>query len=185
VLAAAPRLSEAVILVKPQFEAGRGNVGKGGIVRDPEVHKLAVDRVADCVSSLGWQVTETMPSPITGAEATGSSSSTACGVNLQPIDVKLSFNSHPLHWDRMVGVAIVCKPHKEELARLLPELVAWLRARGFEPFLDCEGGALCSTAPVVDRAQMPLRSPGLVIVLGGTGHYCLWRAYSPQPARPS
>ena len=68
VLAAAPRLSEAVILVKPQFEAGRGNVGKGGIVRDPEVHKLAVDRVADCVSSLGWQVTETMPSPITGAE---------------------------------------------------------------------------------------------------------------------
>ena len=69
----------------------------------------------------------------------------------------------------MVGVAIVCKPHKEELARLLPELVAWLRARGFEPFLDCEGGALCSTAPVVDRAQMPLRSPGLVIVLGGDG----------------
>ena len=68
VLAAAPRLSEAVILVKPQFEAGRGNVGKGVIVRDPEVHKLAVDRVADCVSSLGWQVTETMPSPITGAE---------------------------------------------------------------------------------------------------------------------
>jgi hypothetical protein len=38
VLAAAPALEEAVILVKPQFEAGRGNVGKGGIVRDPEAH---------------------------------------------------------------------------------------------------------------------------------------------------
>jgi len=68
VLAAAPSLIEAVILVKPQFEAGRGNVGKGGIVRDPEAHRLAIDKVAACVASLGWQVVETIPSPITGAE---------------------------------------------------------------------------------------------------------------------
>ncbi len=68
VFAAAPALTEAVILVKPQFEAGRGHVGKGGIVRDPEAHKLAVDKVADCVRSLGWQVVETIPSPITGTE---------------------------------------------------------------------------------------------------------------------
>jgi 23S rRNA (cytidine1920-2'-O)/16S rRNA (cytidine1409-2'-O)-methyltransferase len=68
VLAAAPALTEAVILVKPQFEAGRGHVGKGGIVRDPEAHQLAIDRVADCLRSLGWQVVETIPSPITGAE---------------------------------------------------------------------------------------------------------------------
>ena len=68
VLEAAPGLAEAVILVKPQFEAGRGHVGKGGIVRDPEAHKLAVDRVADCVRSLGWEVVESIPSPITGAE---------------------------------------------------------------------------------------------------------------------
>jgi 23S rRNA (cytidine1920-2'-O)/16S rRNA (cytidine1409-2'-O)-methyltransferase len=68
VLAAAPTLEEAVILVKPQFEAGRGNVGKGGIVRDPEAHRLAIDRVADCVLALEWQVIETIPSPITGME---------------------------------------------------------------------------------------------------------------------
>jgi 23S rRNA (cytidine1920-2'-O)/16S rRNA (cytidine1409-2'-O)-methyltransferase len=68
VFAAAPALTEAVILVKPQFEAGRGHIGKGGIVRDPEAHQLAIDRVADCVRSLGWQVVETIPSPITGAE---------------------------------------------------------------------------------------------------------------------
>jgi 23S rRNA (cytidine1920-2'-O)/16S rRNA (cytidine1409-2'-O)-methyltransferase len=68
VFTAAPSLVEAVILVKPQFEAGRGHVGKGGIVRDPEAHQLAVDRVADCVRSLGWEVVETIPSPITGAE---------------------------------------------------------------------------------------------------------------------
>ena len=68
VFAAAPLLIEAVVLVKPQFEAGRGHVGKGGIVRDPEAHQLAINRVADCVRSLGWQVVETIPSPITGAE---------------------------------------------------------------------------------------------------------------------
>jgi 23S rRNA (cytidine1920-2'-O)/16S rRNA (cytidine1409-2'-O)-methyltransferase len=68
VLEAATGLAEAVILVKPQFEAGRGHVGKGGIVRDHEAHKLAVDRVADCVVSLGWKTVESIPSPITGAE---------------------------------------------------------------------------------------------------------------------
>ncbi len=68
VLAAAPSLTEAVILVKPQFEAGREHVGKGGVVRDPAAHGLAVAKVAQCVRSLGWQVVETIPSPITGAE---------------------------------------------------------------------------------------------------------------------
>jgi 23S rRNA (cytidine1920-2'-O)/16S rRNA (cytidine1409-2'-O)-methyltransferase len=68
VFAAAPALVEAVILVKPQFEAGREHVGKGGIVRDPAAHQLAIDRVAECVRSLGWTVVETIPSPITGVE---------------------------------------------------------------------------------------------------------------------
>jgi 23S rRNA (cytidine1920-2'-O)/16S rRNA (cytidine1409-2'-O)-methyltransferase len=68
VFEAAPSLIEAIILVKPQFEAGRRNVGKGGIVRDPDAHRLAIDRVAECVVSLGWRTAETMPSPITGAE---------------------------------------------------------------------------------------------------------------------
>jgi len=68
VLAAAPSLTEAVILVKPQFEAGREHVGKGGIVRDPKAHALAIAKVAACLESLGWQVNGTIPSPITGAE---------------------------------------------------------------------------------------------------------------------
>jgi len=68
VLAAAPDLTEAVILIKPQFEAEREHVGKGGIVRDPAVHQLAVDKVVDCVQSLFWRVVEVIPSPITGVE---------------------------------------------------------------------------------------------------------------------
>ncbi len=68
VFQAAPKLREAVILVKPQFEAGREHVGKGGIVRDPAAHQLAIDRVAGCVRDLNWEVVETIPSPITGME---------------------------------------------------------------------------------------------------------------------
>ncbi|HKD60001.1 MAG TPA: TlyA family RNA methyltransferase [Terracidiphilus sp.] len=68
VFAAARALTETVILVKPQFEAGRGNVGKGGIVRDPEIHKLAVESVANAVAELSWHVVEIIPSPITGTE---------------------------------------------------------------------------------------------------------------------
>src|ERR1035438_8777673 len=69
----------------------------------------------------------------------------------------------------MVRVAIVCKPQKEELTRLLPELIGWLRRHGFEPLLDREGGCYTADAPGVDRAQMPTEKPGLVIVLGGDG----------------
>jgi 23S rRNA (cytidine1920-2'-O)/16S rRNA (cytidine1409-2'-O)-methyltransferase len=68
VLEAASSLREAIVLVKPQFEAGREHVGKGGIVRDPAAHQLSIERVAECFRSLGWVVVETIPSPITGAE---------------------------------------------------------------------------------------------------------------------
>ena len=68
VFAAAPLLVEAVVLVKPQFEAGREHVGKGGVVRDPAAHAMAVAKVADCLRALGWKVVETIPSPLTGAE---------------------------------------------------------------------------------------------------------------------
>jgi 23S rRNA (cytidine1920-2'-O)/16S rRNA (cytidine1409-2'-O)-methyltransferase len=58
---------EMVILIKPQFEAGRGQVGKGGIVRDPLVHQACCDKVAAAVRSLGFR-TAIMESPILGAE---------------------------------------------------------------------------------------------------------------------
>jgi 23S rRNA (cytidine1920-2'-O)/16S rRNA (cytidine1409-2'-O)-methyltransferase len=61
-------LGEAVILVKPQFEAGREHVGKGGIVRDPAAHQLAVHRVEDAVRAIGGQALALIDSPILGME---------------------------------------------------------------------------------------------------------------------
>ncbi len=71
--------------------------------------------------------------------------------------------------ERMVRVAIVCKPQKEELERLLPELIVWLRLHGFDPMLDREGGQYTDAAPAVDRAEISAWKPELVIVLGGDG----------------
>jgi len=68
--AAAPLLQpggEMVILVKPQFEVGKGQVGKGGIVREPELQEAACRRVSEAARQLGFE-TGIMESPILGAE---------------------------------------------------------------------------------------------------------------------
>jgi 23S rRNA (cytidine1920-2'-O)/16S rRNA (cytidine1409-2'-O)-methyltransferase len=58
---------QMVILIKPQFEVGKGQVGKGGIVRDPQLHQAACDRVTGAVREFGFE-TSIMDSPILGAE---------------------------------------------------------------------------------------------------------------------
>ena len=57
-----------VALIKPQFEAGREEVGKGGVVRDPAVHCRVCTEVADWLESVGWSVADVTESPITGPE---------------------------------------------------------------------------------------------------------------------
>jgi 23S rRNA (cytidine1920-2'-O)/16S rRNA (cytidine1409-2'-O)-methyltransferase len=55
-------------LIKPQFEAGRGEIGKGGVVRDPAVHERVCAEVAAWLTDAGWLVEGITPSPITGPE---------------------------------------------------------------------------------------------------------------------
>ena len=57
-----------IALVKPQFEAGRAEVGKGGVVRDPAVHQRVCQDAAAWVESRGWRVLGITQSPITGPE---------------------------------------------------------------------------------------------------------------------
>ncbi len=68
--AIAPLLStprRMVVLVKPQFEVGRGEIGKGGIVRDPELHEAACARVRNAIEAQGLH-SAIIPSPILGTE---------------------------------------------------------------------------------------------------------------------
>jgi 23S rRNA (cytidine1920-2'-O)/16S rRNA (cytidine1409-2'-O)-methyltransferase len=57
-----------VALVKPQFEAERGEIGKGGVIRDPAVHQRVSEAAQAWVSSRGWSVVGLIESPITGPE---------------------------------------------------------------------------------------------------------------------
>jgi 23S rRNA (cytidine1920-2'-O)/16S rRNA (cytidine1409-2'-O)-methyltransferase len=59
---------ELVVLVKPQFEAGREHVRKGGIVRDPEAQKSAVDKVTRALIQIGFANVDCIDSPILGTE---------------------------------------------------------------------------------------------------------------------
>ncbi|MGQ3177818.1 MAG: TlyA family RNA methyltransferase [Blastomonas fulva] len=55
-----------VALIKPQFEVGRDQIGKGGVVRDPALHAAVCDRVMQWLDSIDWPVTGLTQSPITG-----------------------------------------------------------------------------------------------------------------------
>lgn len=57
-----------VALIKPQFEVGRAEVGKGGVVRDPELHARVCGEVREWIEGLGWQVQGIVESPIKGPE---------------------------------------------------------------------------------------------------------------------
>ena len=68
-LALAAEKAQLVALIKPQFEAGPANVGKGGVVRDPEVHRQVCERAAAWVAAQpGWSVIGIIESPILGPE---------------------------------------------------------------------------------------------------------------------
>jgi len=58
--------AEGVVLVKPQFEAGRENVGKGGVVRDPEVHERVLADLESAAQELGFAPGPVIPSPLIG-----------------------------------------------------------------------------------------------------------------------
>ncbi len=59
---------QLVALIKPQFEVGRAEVGKGGVVRDPALHARVCGEVRGWIEALGWQVQGVVESPITGPE---------------------------------------------------------------------------------------------------------------------
>jgi 23S rRNA (cytidine1920-2'-O)/16S rRNA (cytidine1409-2'-O)-methyltransferase len=62
------REAELVALIKPQFEAGKGQVGKGGIVRDEATRAAVVEKIVEFVKGLGLEVKGVIPSPITGQD---------------------------------------------------------------------------------------------------------------------
>jgi 23S rRNA (cytidine1920-2'-O)/16S rRNA (cytidine1409-2'-O)-methyltransferase len=67
-LALAKSGAALIALIKPQFEVGKGRVGKGGVVRDPALHEEVCARIAGWLPAQGWTVLGVTPSPIQGPE---------------------------------------------------------------------------------------------------------------------
>ena len=59
---------QVLCLIKPQFEAGKENVGKKGVVRDPKIHKMVLDNFVELVNSLGFRILGLTFSPVKGPE---------------------------------------------------------------------------------------------------------------------
>jgi 23S rRNA (cytidine1920-2'-O)/16S rRNA (cytidine1409-2'-O)-methyltransferase len=58
--------AHVVALIKPQFEVGKGQVGKGGVVRSPEDHQRVIDEIASAAAALGLRVHRVIESPLLG-----------------------------------------------------------------------------------------------------------------------
>ena len=145
--------AQMVILVKPQFEVGRGEVGKGGIVRDPALASGRVrSRAQARVEALGFRTLHSSRVRFAAPKATGSSCFMPGANRLRPS---------------------ASSPSRAATARppLVPELIAWLAARGVAVSLDEETAAYAGrSAPrTFSRDQTSPQGAQLVIVLGGDG----------------
>ena len=96
---------EVVVLIKPQFEAGREHVGKGGIVREQAAREIAIERVKECVAALGGSGVEVIDSPITGMEGNRSiccmrcaRESLATGPERRLPEFGWNKRAMPVHW---------------------------------------------------------------------------------------
>ena len=169
---------DLVLLVKPQFEAGREAVGRGGVVRDPAARAAAVRAVADAGASLGLGVAGLCPSPLPGPagnlelflhlragapplaepalEAALAEGATLPGAALPPVSQV-----------RRVGVVVhPGRPPAVELGKLL---AGWADQHGIElRTLVSERGCVGDDVPCVEPHEF---APGLdlVVALGGDG----------------
>ena len=149
-----PDTGRMVILVKPQFEVGKGQVGKGGIVRDPAQHAAVCAKVRACVEEAGFLDRYDGKPDHRGRRQQGIPS--LCSVEYMTVRTAVR------------KVAIFAKPNSPQAVKLVPELLAWLAQRGIEARFDNETAHYAGMLVGLDRALVP-EGCDLAIVLGGDG----------------
>ena len=148
---------DLVLLVKPQFEAGRARVGKGGIVRDPDVHRSVLREVRDGLAGAGLFVVDVMPSPLTGADG-NVEFFVRCDAHGPALDDdRLDRGRHGVTMT-VRAVGLVPHPHREAAAELARYATVRLAGVGID--VRCPG----DPAAELDPAGLDV-----VISLGGDG----------------
>ncbi len=148
--------ADVVALVKPQFEAGRAEVGKKGVIRDPAVQARVVEEASRAAAEVGLVRQAMTESPITGD--TGNR----------------EFFLHSERRAVMRAVGVVAKARLDRAASHLAQIASWLEQRQLTPVFDPETAALAKSAgttarfDVVDKDELP-RHVDMIVVLGGDG----------------
>jgi 23S rRNA (cytidine1920-2'-O)/16S rRNA (cytidine1409-2'-O)-methyltransferase len=83
---------DVISLIKPQFEAGRQDVGKGGVVKDPAVHRLVLEKVMSCASELGLIPQDIIRSPLIGPKGNHEFLLWCCK-NIEQVDIQVLIES--------------------------------------------------------------------------------------------
>ena len=184
---------EIVALVKPQFEVGRGQVGKGGVVRAWESRREAVRAVAAIAVANGLRVGGVAASvlhgpkgnrevflhlardlgrrpPLDGAAFEAALERPSQRRRSGRRDCAVQRAASPARGTRMQRIGVVARRDRAEALDILRGLVQWLTARGREVVVDSEtaGGLGLPGVTVAERQALPGKVD-LIVVLGGDG----------------
>ena len=151
---------EAIVLAKPQFEVGKGEVGKGGVVRDHERHMAVVESVREAMLECGFDRVEWMESPLLGASG-----------NREFLLHGTAWHSPSTEGGRVIRtVAIVSKPGRDDIPVLLHYILEWAAEHDIRVKIDVSTADYLHRTDGMDRDRLP-EECDLIVVLGGDGTF--------------
>jgi NAD+ kinase len=164
-IACAKQSAEFLILVKPQFELGREDVGEGGIVRDAAMQERAVEMVTAEARRLGLAVMGVAPSRLPGMEGNQEYFLHARKSGWARVEFGDSMPTPPNY--KIIG--IFSRPRKAVVAEVVPGLLEWLNARGVTAVYDGETACCLNGHIEGTPRQKIVEQADLLLALGGDG----------------
>ena len=171
-LAGAGTSREILALVKPQFEVGRGRVGRGGVVRDAAQHREVLRRLSAFAADRGLAPQAIVASPLRGPKG-----NREFFLHLRPGGPVMppdragggDRRGDRSRGGRMRRIGVVARVDRADAGTVARELIRWLGARGCQVVVERETGRVVADgAAVVELAALPARVE-LIVVLGGDG----------------
>jgi NAD+ kinase len=164
VIAVAKPGAALLILVKPQFELPREEVGAGGVVGDPSRHEKAIAKIRQAATNSGLEVLGVRPSHLIGAEG-----NQEYFIHARKKGAGLESQAQMPSSATFHNVGIISRPRRSNLAVVVPPLLHWFEARGIKTSYDMEtAGSLHDSSMGRTRQQVAEESQ-LLLVLGGDG----------------
>ena len=151
---------DIVVLVKPQFEVGKGEVGKGGIVREPAKRLRALEAVSEFARQAGFVVAGSIPSPVAGSGGKP-------GIFIVPSACKGAM-IHAMN-PKVRKIGIIFKQQDARVRDIAGDIIPWLQSRGVEVFVDKAAADQCPGSAGFAPPEELVGMVEIVCVFGGDG----------------